>query len=305
MLQMWQWFLLLITAAEICCGRNVTGQDLSTILAYFKWQGPVSITCPEMKNARLTMRDMLKSASNSLTINFELGMEKEDHRSIGNWYVVCSTSSNIGHTIDFVSWVQKQMSEASSKWIIVCDDNSCQKLIESLNVHIGQRVYLVNTHNDEVSEFYSINGLVKIEKLSKMSKDGAFMKDLRAPFVRRRSNFHGSRLLVLTNKQSPHVHLIRENEPNVVNLETTASGDLLEEIDPEILGGTHPDALRQLQEDLNFTTRIFMRRDRDWGLLINHENGSTQWSGMVSSLVKGEIDLVAAPLTNTFYRFCF
>ena len=78
-----------------------------------------------------------------------------------------------------------------------------------------------------------------------------------------------------------------------------ASGDAFEVLPRGSFGGSFPEALLQLQDDLNFTARMLRRQDRGWGGL----NEQGEWTGMVSSLVKGEADLVAASLTNSYYRW--
>ena len=50
--------------------------------------------------------------------------------------------------------------------------------------------------------------------------------------------------------------------------------------------------------EMNFTASIYRREDRNWGSLM--PDGSI--NGMISSLVKGEADLVATSLTMKPYR---
>ena len=49
---------------------------------------------------------------------------------------------------------------------------------------------------------------------------------------------------------------------------------------------------------MNFTASIYRREDRNWGSLM--PDGSI--NGMISSLVKGEADLLATSLTMKPYR---
>ena len=50
--------------------------------------------------------------------------------------------------------------------------------------------------------------------------------------------------------------------------------------------------------EMNFTASIYRREDRNWGSLM--PDGSI--NGMISSLVKGEADLLATSLTMKPYR---
>ena len=60
------------------------------------------------------------------------------------------------------------------------------------------------------------------------------------------------------------------------------------------------DVLQILMADLNFRARLFIRRDRKWGS-IDAQSG--EWNGMVSSLLKGEADLIFTSLSMNDWRF--
>ncbi len=72
----------------------------------------------------------------------------------------------------------------------------------------------------------------------------------------------------------------------------TASGDEVWDVSGEIFAGIFHEMFLGLQKKLNFTARLLLRRDSTFGQV---ENGS--WVGMVGNLVKGEADMVMAPLT--------
>ena len=55
--------------------------------------------------------------------------------------------------------------------------------------------------------------------------------------------------------------------------------------------------LDNLQNNLNFTTRLFTRGDREWFNTKALDNGSEVFGGMFGDLIHGEADILLAPLS--------
>ncbi len=82
----------------------------------------------------------------------------------------------------------------------------------------------------------------------------------------------------------------------------TSSGADMEELSRRMLEGFYVDMLRHLEADLNFTARVLRRKDGKWGSVRNDSGGAETFTGMLSSLLEGEADLIAAPFTNWPHR---
>ncbi len=78
----------------------------------------------------------------------------------------------------------------------------------------------------------------------------------------------------------------------------TASGDEVWDVTDQYFLGTFHKILKSLERSLNFTTRLLLRRDSLYGHV---ENGS--WVGKVGNLLKGEADLIVAPLSMSLERW--
>ncbi len=63
--------------------------------------------------------------------------------------------------------------------------------------------------------------------------------------------------------------------------------------------GLFYDALRLCEEELNFTTDVYNRFDGQWG---SYNSATGQWTGMIHSILKQEIDIAIASLAITLER---
>ena len=58
------------------------------------------------------------------------------------------------------------------------------------------------------------------------------------------------------------------------------------------------DVLKNLEQDLNFTTTIYNRVDEEWG----RKDANGTWTGMVLSLLKEEMDFASSSFTINIPR---
>uniref|UniRef100_A0A915DKL5 Ionotropic glutamate receptor L-glutamate and glycine-binding domain-containing protein n=1 Tax=Ditylenchus dipsaci TaxID=166011 RepID=A0A915DKL5_9BILA len=58
------------------------------------------------------------------------------------------------------------------------------------------------------------------------------------------------------------------------------------------------DLLEELSNDLGFTYSIHVVRDNKYG----GDTGNGSWDGMIGEIMRGEADMVVAPLTANFRR---
>ena len=126
-------------------------------------------------------------------------------------------------------------------------------------------------------------------------------------FVKRRSNFEGASLKALLEIQPPFVFY-----PGSLEVKASAEGwtddgaDAIKDItDAVSLTGPFYEMLRCLEARMNFTTRLWTRRDFNFGHRRpgNATTPTGGWSGMLGNLLRGEADLIVASVTQTTKRF--
>ncbi len=115
-------------------------------------------------------------------------------------------------------------------------------------------------------------------------------------FLARRSNFYKLEMKVATDFFAPFI-LIKDGYRDADNKISEVVPDTYEVTG--MVSGMFHDILTVIQQELNFTVRYFNRLDEAWG---SFDSDSNEWSGMVGSLVKGEIDMINTGLTQTMER---
>ena len=166
---------------------------------------------------------------------------------------------------------------------------------KSLKAPIDKKVFLVNKSSKEVFEIYQIGNQhihQKLGKFNNFTNDFIWSKDIERDLIMRRSNFHGIELKAMTETigtlimlDSEYVQKAKyfsENETYLVN---------------NYISGSFHDIFLELQSQLNFTTKIFKRKERSWGYVYPQHNGSYVATGMVSDLFFNRADIVVSSLS--------
>jgi hypothetical protein len=113
--------------------------------------------------------------------------------------------------------------------------------------------------------------------------------------IKRRSDFHGVELVALTDQW---------NGIEIGNLENAIYDPIRDRYEvTNLVTGAFYNILKNLEKSLNFTTKLYKRKDGRWGLPQIHQNGSVEMSpGMVSDLMYGSADLIVTGLTILYER---
>ena len=284
-----------------------TGEKLETcvseILRYFECQGPVLILCPGVPAPVLAkhvsrenqMAAMVKTNLDSLNVE-----EMEGHLSF-NSFVICPDSWSINATASALAWVKSHL-DGAKKGVITCQNNSCLNLAQLEAFHIGEEIFLVNIETYDVMEAYTINRIVLTTVIGRINQSSFLRQDEPDTIVRRRSNLQKTEIVAVTDSSTNYIMFSEDYSPTSVNIIETPSGDLMEELPNETVTGIFADVLSLLAADLNFTIIMRTRRDQIWGTASVYGNGTSVFTGMLHSLHKGEGDILAAPLTNSYSR---
>ena len=191
--------------------------------------------------------------------------------------------------------------KASKSFILILvEEINFEATITRLKVQIDQRVFIVKLPSLEIFETYCINYHLIKRKLGKIfikSSEMIWDDNVQKDFVKRRSNFHGNHLKVMTEafgvtmildpKYKTQAPYFPENRTYLVN---------------NFISGIHHDILKSLQNQLNFTANIYKRDDGVWGFVQKHSNETYTSSGMVRDVFLQNADLIAAELTYSLER---
>ena len=106
----------------------------------------------------------------------------------------------------------------------------------------------------------------------------------------RRADFHGAELTGLTEKWLGI---------EIGNLEKAPYDIVEDRYDvTNLVSGAFYNILKNLEQSLNFTTKLYKRKSGGWGLPVQYPNGTIELSsGMVKDLVTGSADLIVTSIT--------
>ena len=110
--------------------------------------------------------------------------------------------------------------------------------------------------------------------------------------MKRRSDFYGVELVAMTDQW---------HGTKIGNLENAIYDPLSDRYDvTNLVTGVFYDILKNLEETLNFTTKLYKRKNGGWGLPQIYQNGSIELSpGMLSDLMHGSADLIVASTVDS------
>ena len=198
--------------------------------------------------------------------------------------------SEKGLTLD---WIQEL--QYSKKFLLVISQND--GLLEgNEQIKIDQEFYIL-TPSLDVYEKYTINNKFIQQKLGHFV-DGMYIPEesIEQNFLKRRQNFHGFELIALTLEYGNYIQIENlKNAPYFPSNETYHVTGLVK--------GSLFEVWTILQNNLNFTTKIYSRMDNKWGIPIQHRNGSISVpDGIIKNSMDSSADILLAPLTITYQR---
>ena len=168
---------------------------------------------------------------------------------------------------------------------------------EDEKINIDQQIYFL-TPSLDLYEKYTINNKLIQQKLGHFV-DGAYIPEelTKQNFKDRRHNLHGLELIALAveSKTSMKIGDLK-NAPYFPSNQTYDVTDLIQ--------GIYLEILTLLQNNLNFTTKIYSRMDNKWGVPIQHPNGSIYMpDGIIKDGMDGSADILLANLHIMYERY--
>ena len=169
-------------------------------------------------------------------------------------------------------------------------------LVGNEEINIDQQIYFLTTSLD-LYEKYTINNQLIQQKLGHFV-DGIYIPEelIEQNFLKRRQNFHGSKLIALTLESK---NLKIDNHTNAPYFPSNETYDVT-----GLVQGSFFDIWRTLQTNLNFTTKIYSRMNNKWGVPIQHSNGSISVpDGIIKDGMDGLADILLAGLIIMYDRY--
>ena len=193
-----------------------------------------------------------------------------------------------------LEWINKI--QYSKKFLLVISQNGCL-LDQNEEIKIDQQIYFLTSSLD-LYEKYTVNNILIKQKL------GHFVGSSYTPeesteqnFMKRRHNFHGSKLIALVGEVENYLTI-----DNLQNAQYFPSNDTYDVTG--LIQGSICNIWMTLQNELNFTTKMYARKDRKWGVPTQHQNGSISVpDGTIKDIMVGSADAFLTSLAITYNRY--
>ena len=168
---------------------------------------------------------------------------------------------------------------------------------EDEKINIDQQIYFL-TPSLDLYEKYTINNKLIQQKLGHFV-DGAYIPEelTKQNFIDRRHNLHGLELIALAveSKTSMKIGDLK-NAPYFPSNQTYDVTDIIQ--------GKYFEILSILQNNLNFTTKIYSRMNNKWGVPTQHPNGSISVpDGIIKDGMDGLADILLVWLMIKYDRY--
>ena len=198
--------------------------------------------------------------------------------------------SKVGFTLDWINELHN-----SKKFLLVISEDD-GLLERNKEIKIDQQIYFL-TPSLDLYEKYTINNELIQQKLGHFV-DGMYIPEesIEQNFMKRRKNFHGSKLIALAGTCGNQMKI--ENLKNAQYFLSNETYDVT-----NLVKGSIFDIWKTLETNLNFTTKIYSRKDDKVGVPIQHQNGSISVpDGTIKDVMDGSGDVVLTCLTFLYSR---
>ena len=175
--------------------------------------------------------------------------------------------------------------------------------LKLINLSINTEVYFMDELSWKLYETYTINQIHVTNYLGKIrnNSDQIVLDQRISSFDKRRRNFHGVQLNGMMEFQKPFIYFSDDFVSKVDYFSNNQTYDMT-----NIVSGVYIEVLHSLEKMLNFSTKLYMRKDRKWGMPQKLLNGTTILDGMLQSVVEDEsINFIWSSFSMLPARFSF
>ena len=175
--------------------------------------------------------------------------------------------------------------------------------LDLINLSINTEMYFIDELSWKIYETYTINQIHVTNYLGKIRNisDKIVLDQQISSFDKRRRNFHGVQLNGMMEFQKPFIYFSDDFVSKVDYFSNNQTYDMT-----NIVSGVYIEVLHSLEKVLNFSTKLYMRKDRKWGMPQKLLNGTTILDGMLKSVVEDDsIDFIWSSFSMLPSRFPF
>ena len=165
------------------------------------------------------------------------------------------------------------------------------------NIQINQQVYFL-TPSLDLFEKYIVNKKIIVQKLGHFVND-SYVPNISADqkFFKRRQDFHGFRMVAMTEREGTAI--VIKNVENATYFSSNQTYDVTNSIQ-----GSFFHIWKNLESTMNFTTKIYKRNVKSWGVPRQLSNGTIELSDSIIKDVwsgKAHVILSAATILHARY----
>ena len=107
-------------------------------------------------------------------------------------------------------------------------------------------------------------------------------KDFVPSFVNRRGNFYGIQFKAMVDFEPPMTYFTKDYKSKVEYFPKNETYDVT-----DVSRGLYIDVLKSLGSYLNFSIKLYQRKDGEWGLPKKLPNGTIHTGGMLQNILDG------------------
>ena len=186
---------------------------------------------------------------------------------------------------------------------LITHNQSFEELLHDIAIQtkIDQKVFILKKDSrQEIYEAYTINDLSVKKKLGNIdliTNRFEWQTNVHSDFIKRRSDFHGLVLKAMVEfsglDMNAHPSYL-VNAPYFQNNESYQVNGFTY--------GLFNDILEIMQDELNFTTVLYKRKEPAWGYIYPQANGSYRGTGAIGDIFFKRADLAVGPFYNVIDR---
>ena len=193
-----------------------------------------------------------------------------------------------------MDWIDK-LHYSEKFLLVICQSDILLDEIEEIK--IDQQIYFLTSSSD-LYEMYTVNNKIIKQKLGHFAGSSYIPEEsVEQNFLKRRHNFYGSNLIALVGDVGNYITI--ENLKSAPYFPSNGTFDVT-----GLVQGPIFDIWMTLQNRLNFTTKMYTRKDKKWGVPIQHSNGSISVpDGTIKDVMVGSADTFLTSLAITYNRY--
>ncbi len=289
-----------LTLANMESNRPVTREELKAVLMVLEHLGmnKLHFLCMEYESVS-NLQSLFSKVELPIRVSKHLSFVLE--KSYDDNMVLCpgQVAQNIRGKLH-----RKLQRSFYHPWLILERNSSTSargnKLCLSIQVH--NQLYFFNLDNLSITERYAINGILVSNSIGQVvwkpnEASFSYVRKNHDSFLERRSNFRGLSLKAMTENDGLNIKLNPSIKEEKAGWMRDKQGHPMKQLETSEATGLYMDLLNTLQNDMNFTTTLYVRKDGAWGHPVNGT-----WVGMVSNLLNKEADFMLGGLIMNLLR---